>query len=574
MTSSLIAVMPKAGESREEERVRAALDILYQGISLLIEQLSARHIAIDDMQNLAGMHSFLQPIAGWVGKMPASRLREILFTAVRNTIESLDALSIQFPDFLKDRPPFIADALAQLGPDITLSPDRMTACVRMDETSAKYWTVPRLLDSLSLWGVQRDVDRSNLSALLERRCFGRIIPVAQGRLPKPGRDSVIETLLPFEKKSEFTNLECDDCAGPCDFQTVSRNQPILRKKAASSGEAGWDVLGQEIAAAAGLNETLPSITHCIADASGLELRSDIDGCAYYIKGRLIVSPALIVSNSIDGNSDPVQAEEDVVVLGDIAADCEVRSKGYVAVKGTVGGSQIQAGKSIIGKGGVNGRNKATLTAAEDICFQFINGTQVQAGRTVTAKASILQSEVQARQVYCPNGQIFGGTISAWKTVRAGTLGAESGVKTEIVLGAELPGLQEDVKRLESELESKKQERDKVVAIRKALLKSKGKIEALTAEDKNKIARVSLVLNKLKKDVDSLEMRLEKARKDLSFSVSCQRSVRVSQKIYPGTIITIMDRTLSVQREMGPSIIFCRNGEWVTEPYRETGEDEE
>src|SRR5699024_12523878 len=85
--------------------------------------------------------------------------------------------------------------------------------------------------------------------------------------------------------------------------------------------------------------------------------------------------------------------------------------------------------------GFAGLQKGRIQAADDIHIGYINQGFAQAGHSIHVENSIIHSTCIARQrVFCQQGNIIGGSLSAGQSLEAKDVGNRLSTKTEINLG--------------------------------------------------------------------------------------------------------------------------------------------
>ena len=119
------------------------------------------------------------------------------------------------------------------------------------------------------------------------------------------------------------------------------------------------------------------------------------------------------------------------------------------MQGTIKAAQVQAKGTVFCCGGIEGDDRTLIQAGKNLAARHIKGATVIAGRTIRTRNSIIKSFVSAKRIGTGDqGEIVGGTLQAWEDIHADTIGSDLRVKTELILGDELPRLREDLDHLD------------------------------------------------------------------------------------------------------------------------------
>jgi len=570
--------------STEEKRIQESLNILDEGVLSLLEYLDKHGLGDDYLEDLDHCSQFIQQLQQWCGRMPSQRLREATYTLLRNLfLVSFQALEIDPLEFQKDYSigefpgEFLIQASIHLGPDITLSNDKMSAFLQIPSILLPLWNENRFRQSLENTGITNGIEEQFLAKVFEENNYDTQLRIARGKPPIPGQDAVImdEIQLVDRKENLDDDLMCVDHREVHDFKPVKVGQVLFRKEPATDGESGFDVTGEPIPSTPGLDEKLPLVKNCSISQDGLSLTSDVDGCCYLEKGNLVVVPALLVPGNVDYNLGNIKTEVGVSVSGNVLSEFHVESQSDIAVQGVVEAAYLTAQNNIFCKGGVNGKEKAVLKAGNIVSAKYLNESTVKAGEKISVNGSIIHCKLVTKRVVSDGDatQIIGGTIYAWDDVCAGVLGSEIGVKTEIVLGTEVQTLEKKLHSFQEKLKAKMAELDKLHKMRKKLSPPQNKENSLSAESKKKIQKVLQMINQKKAEAQELEHIVKQGETELAKSLNSIRMVRAKKTIHPGTVITILDQTMKITETLGPTNIVWMDGKLIKGPYTERDDDE-
>ncbi len=563
-----------------------ALRILHEGITALIDQCEASGQQPSLFEELKKSNHFVNRLKEWGLKIPESRLKDSILCFLKHIvplIQKMTAEGMTIPDQTALRegesvPDFLLQAAMDVGIDLNVTNENMAAVIRIPQQVFNLWNVDRVKESLRRQGITKGILESNLRRIFEEKLHGHTILAAKGKDPVVGRNGRIEDSLKLFTRSKSNK---SNSARHCDlidlnfFECVKKGQVILRKHPPDEGENGWDVYGKEIPSIAGLNTELPSIENCAPREDGSELLSEVDGCAYVEDNRIVITPALTINGNVDHSTGNIDTHLSVIVTGDVISGFEVDSEMDIAVCGGIEAAKVKAGGTLFCQGGIDGKEEAQVTAGKNVESQYINLANVTAGHSIVSQNGIVQSNLEARRVLCEGskGQIMGGKVSAWYDVYARTIGSEMGVETEIVLGEELPSLREKIRFLASDLDGKLKQKGKLKKAQKALFAQKTKLGTLPPPLQEKLKQVMDALRKLERPLKKLKEQYNQIEKDIEQSETSIRKVCAEETIYPGSIIRIAGKTLTVKKILGPTIVYLKGGELVTAPIEENSDNE-
>ncbi|MEW6238172.1 MAG: FapA family protein [Candidatus Omnitrophota bacterium] len=564
-------------ETSTGNMLERALACMRDCASELRENLAARSDAILFLAKLEDLLAFLGQLESWRGRISVQRLQESAFSILRHLnrwMQEMAKAGIKLESSQNDNGPasLLAKAAICLGPGLMVSPDSLTASVKIPSEFASLWTPARLLASLQRAGIANGIENDAIDRIFKERLFDRWIRTASGKCPVLGNDAEIldcMNLSPSSRPPDDKVKSKKPASNGRFFELVKKTQTILRKTAGSEGEGGKDVYGREIMGAAGMDLNLPEIPYCVPSADGLEIRADVDGCAYCENGVYCVEPAVVIEGNVDYESNDVQTNLAVVVKKDVLSGFSIQSNLDVAVYGVIEGAEVKAGGSLFCRGGIVGGEKSSIQVKKNVYAKHISNARITAGGSVTIKGELIQSSVSAKSVLLTGekGQIIGGETNAHEDVRAHIIGSESSVKTLIQIEDCSPRLQEEADKLKQSLKERQLRYKKMELAKKALVQA-CREKTLTAEENDKLKNVQLSALKLAKEIKILEKRLENVNQAILDAEALTPLVLARAKIYPGTSVSIWGKTLTVNEEMGPTVVLFIDGNLMAESFHE------
>lgn len=402
------------------------------------------------------------------------------------------------------------------------------------------------------------------------------LAVAHGIKPKLGRDTQFEPLINISEDLPLREDEKGrvDMRQTHEFIVVEPGTPLMRRKAATPGRPGLDVLGQEIPAKAG--QELAYSKSC----EGVEpdpqdpdvLRARIKGHPVLIPQGIKVDPTLRLKE-VNLNTGNVDFDGSVEVAGDVTSGFVVKATGDILVRGTVEKADIRAGKNLTIQGGVVGEDlgldsqgrpivRTRLRAGANLSAAFASLAEVSAGRDLSLREYSMHARIVAGRDLLlgqPSGKgcLIGGRAQAGRAVLANSIGSEASVATEVSAGR-APQKRRLLARLRQELALCEQNQDKLLT---GLEAARAQNDKTPSSDK--LTRVQQTLDSLRKRQDRLKRLIERQVKRYSSKETA--SVEVKRQLYANVGITIEGTRHSYQQDLGPRKLVRAGAELVSAP---------
>ncbi|KGD93594.1 hypothetical protein JL37_14200 [Achromobacter sp. RTa] len=338
--------------------------------------------------------------------------------------------------------------------DLELDPARMSVLLTLyPPKGGAPVALEAVCQTLADQGIVHGVLEHELAEAVERGARETVL-IARGTPPTRGTPTRFESLLDRLKPrgEDIDELAQVDYRDLGNLLLVSPGTPLMRRSPPLPGVDGTDVMGKPV-----LPEEMPD-TPFAKDLAGVEidpedpllLRAAIAGTPTLVSHGVQVNPMVEV-DAVNLTTGNINFEGSLQVRGDISATMEVRVTGDVVVNGTMEAALVEAGGNVTVKGGIIGTAEALQDAAAAartariVCggalrARFIANAIVSAGKDVDVEREIRQSNIAAGgsiNVGPPNTQqsaIAGGQVRALQGVRAGTIGAASGIPTLVQAG--------------------------------------------------------------------------------------------------------------------------------------------
>lgn len=415
---------------------------------------------------------------------------------------------------------------------------------------------------LQLNNVVAGINESHVAAMCKKQIYEREVKVASSVKGDPGREGYFEFFFNTEKPKPKINKD-----GTVDYRSMSLVQNVTEgdKLAvyhpAVQGTSGRDVTGAFEKANA-YRELRPLMGKGISNENDPnEYYATMSGKIEYDKesNKLSVVEVYEVQGGCDyANNALVEFNGDVIIHGNIEAGVTVHAGKSLTVDGVVESANISAGGDVCLKRGMQGSGKGMINAGGNVFTEFLEYARVKAGGAVQSNV-ILNSNVESGNTVTLTGKkglIAGGSVHAMLGVTCQNMGNASEIKTCVHVGV-LPEIMEKRAEVSQEYAKLNAELDEIVVGMARILRVRqqtgelseqlqGHLETL----KKKKDEVYKKCMEMKKEVDRLEALVVKAR---------EAKIRISGNIYKGTVISIDDRQMPIQKDTSFMEYSTQNG---------------
>lgn len=274
--------------------------------------------------------------------------------------------------------------------------------------------------------------------------------IARGRPPEHGMDAWFESLIPefTERRPQIDERERADFRELGGVLTVEENQALIRRHPPTEGTPGTDVQGRAIRPEPGKPKPFKGRMKGVEiDAEDPDLlRASTSGQPIWENETVMVSPTLDLEN-IDLSVGNIDFNGTVRVRGDIAYGMRVRARDDLHVGGSVEGAFLEAGRSVLVRGGVIGQRRrgdaefnARIQSGGWVQARFLEHVQVRADAEVLIRDMAAHCDIAAGERIAVgakgtrHGHLLGGRYESWLVIRALQLGGPAAVDTQLRVG--------------------------------------------------------------------------------------------------------------------------------------------
>ena len=414
---------------------------------------------------------------------------------------------------------------------------------------------------LQLNGVMAGINESHVAAMCKKQIYEREVKVAASEKGDPGSEGRFEFFFNTEKpKPEIRKDGTVDYRSMSLVQNVEEGQLLAIYHPAVQGTSGRDVTGAF--EKANMYKDLRPLTGkgiSNADDPNKYYAAKSGKVEYDGDNKLSIVEVYEVQGGCDyANNALVDFNGDVIIHGNVEAGVTIRAGKSLTVEGVVESANITAGGDVCLKRGMQGAGKGTIVAGGDIFTEFLEYANVKAGGNVQSNV-ILNSRVSAGDRVTLTGKkglIAGGSVHAMLGVSCQNVGNQSEIKTGIHVGV-LPETMEKRIAVNEEYSKLNQELEDIVAGMAKILRVRQQTGELSEQLQNHLS----VLKTKKDEVYQKCMAVKKRADDIENTVlkSREAKIKVSGNIYKGTVISIDDHQIVVNRDTSFMEYSSQNG---------------
>ena len=442
-------------------------------------------------------------------------------------------------------------SIEENGSYIKIAEDDMSAWLYLTvpgEGKEKY-TMEEIMDFLKKNGITTGYHHSNLAAMIKKKVYEREIVVAKGQPAIEGKDGYYE--YKFDPDQHRAPKVLPD--GSVDYTSMSVLQNVRKDEVvaiyhhAEAGENGYDVKGRVLQTKK-VKEAPPLRGQVVNSMDNPDVYlAQKDGKIEYKNGKIDIQSMHEINGDVTLITGKVEFYGDIVINGNVEAGVVIRAGRNIEIKGTVEAVNLFAGGDVILTKGIQGAQRAKISARGNIFADFIEHTVVVAGGNVQAN-TILNSRISSdgQVILTGNkGAIIGGYTHAMMGISATEIGNPAEVRTIVHVGSEKEVYTrlQTVKATETEQSTELQELSENLS--DLLYKKKaanGKIpDIMESRIKNLEGRVK----SLKKEIEENRVELEKC--EAIIAKGKRSEIVINGNIYRGTVVCLAQIQMPIER---------------------------
>lgn len=421
---------------------------------------------------------------------------------------------------------------------VALSPDGLEALLQIQPAQGGApATREAVLAALDELGVHAGILEAAIDAAVAAgRALG--VVVARGQPPVDGADGWFESLVP-EVRSRVPRV---DETGHTDYRdlgailVVHPGDALMRRHPATEGSYGTNLRGEALPAKPGKDVAYAAALPGTAPAPGDPdlLQAAITGQPVVVRGGMLVEPVFTVA-AVDTASGNIDFDGSVAIKGDVAAGMTVRATGDIEVAGVVERANLEAGGSIVVKGGIignlghKGGEEYRVHCGGSCSAAYAQLAVIDAGDSIFIDDMAMQCQLTAiNHVRVGNqkrGHIIGGAVHATLSIAAKVIGSPNRVRTHLEIGVN-PLMHKQLLAKATERDGKETQLLEVSKLMAFARANPGKLRPEMLEKaRATAAQLSEAIAGLREEQDGLTQKIE---------LSQQSRVVVEQRLYEGT----------------------------------------
>lgn len=465
---------------------------------------------------------------------------------------------------------------------VTKDDDLMSAMIRIDGAfGGKPIKGNDLLEALRLANIVRGVKKPTLQKLLkacQKLKSGEYVEVdiASGKLPIPGEDSKLIYFIQDSKSRVLRPKERED--GTVDMRdlgamiTVNKMQPLAKLIPAKNGIDGFNIAGEILTAEAGKSKAIKLYSGSqFSDDDENVIIAQISGLPILYPDGVEVDNALCLKG-VTVATGHINFEGSVVVNGDVQPGMKVQATGSITIGGVVESGILEAGGDIVIHNGILGRQEKSesdittiLKAKGSVVLKFAQYAKIIADGDIIISQHALhcqtytKSNLQVLDQTKRHGTLSGGVHVANGGIKVLTLGAPSGVHTQVKAFTGLSDIISTTLRIQKELDN---EHDQLMKVKNAEIKLMRQPENKRPEEL--IQRLAWTKTHHFERIADLQAEIETSSVRLT-SLYRKHSVEILKTCFPGVYCQIGENALSITREYGSCQLITNGKDVVVEP---------
>ena len=427
-------------------------------------------------------------------------------TMNRNIREDIRGYHIDYYSTVEGRASFIDNKILDVEEalngrfELTVKSDRMSCSLQLQAPKdGKGIDYQQIVDRITEREIKAPMALDDVKAAVDElnalnNHETRILLLARGTPPVNGLNEKIK--LNVDLETVYTPRVAEN--GVIDYRGGPRF-PFVRGgevagilyPATEGGEPGTDVLGNPVeprdgeALGLALNESFELIDEVREDRPVKLLRAKTSGLLVKNKNAIIIDP-VFKADEINYSTGNIDFDGTVIIKETIADGFRVRATKDIHIGGSIGACTVESKRSVIIKGGVNGRKTGRIAAEKDVYAKFAENCHVQSkGDMYLSSHCLLSDLVSGSKIYVgmnhTKGRVIGSRLYAWHLIRTDFVGSEkTSIDSTLWVGVNKP-IHEEMRKLKPKMDRVALEIPKIDSLLEAARRSNpGAVSELTA----------------------------------------------------------------------------------------------
>jgi uncharacterized protein (DUF342 family) len=326
--------------------------------------------------------------------------------------------------------------------ELVLSKDLLEVKARLNVSKAelaesKAEIITEIMEFINKFGVKEGVLHEVISSGL---LPGDEVVIAQGIPPVHGEDAKVTYYTLSERKPIIQQDGTADYYEMNFLDEVKQGEWLGEKILASIGTPGLTVTGEVLPANPGKDKQLYYDRETIAavdEADKIVLYARINGAFAKVNGNIMVQEVMIIEGDVGSKTGNIDYDGSVIIKGTINDGFSVHATKDISVLSSMGLGSVDSIISRTGdiyiKGGIFGKEKAFIQAANNVYMKHANECTIQAGGDIHIGLYAIGCKITGNNIFLDvnRGRIIGGKIQAKAQVVTAFIGNEAERSTSI-----------------------------------------------------------------------------------------------------------------------------------------------
>jgi uncharacterized protein (DUF342 family) len=376
--------------------------------------------------------------------------------------------------------------------------------------------------------------------------------IVQGFTPQNGKDEEIEFLVKASKKPGRARADKTmDLRERDTIVNVKAGEEILTVSHATHGMGGADIFGKAIPPVDGkkVQFTAGENVQKLETETGYKLISKISGTLIVTKDTCSVIQTFVVDGDVNFAVGNIRNKEGgVVVRGSVLPDFSIFGSLDVIVEGVVENAKVSSDQRVVIMGSVLGP-RTRVEAKGEIEVGVVNKAELISRSNVRIRSESYLARIKSDDsvlIESSYGRVAGGKVEALNKISLPQCGSsEFSVDTHLSVGKSF-ATEDAVNALmaEENIESNLKKLEGVAKILKEQgLHIKNQAAELNAESSKAFEKLCTDIERIDQAIHKLKAR--KAELLGSIKTNPEAVIEVNGKVYPGTHIAILNKTLFI-----------------------------
>ena len=348
--------------------------------------------------------------------------------------------------------------------DFIVSEDGLKASLLVKAEEPDKITVDNIKSLLETKGIRYGIVNDTIinEYLMDLNNSKKMLEIAEGRPPKPGKDAEIKYYFDTDPLKIGTVKEGDriDFKDRGEIPQVKKGDIIAEKIPLIKEEQGIDVYGNPITTQAAKDVDIRCGSGAKLSEDGLKVLAEIDGKPEISAGgRLNVVSELRIDGDVDLSTGHIDFDGGINVRGTIQEGFYVKASSVSANE--IYKAEIEVTGDIVVIGGVIG---ARVKSQGNIRARYIHQSEIEAFGDVVVEKGVTNSILKTRgSCLIQRGKILSSKITAYKAIEADQIGSESSKPCTLVVGVDA-NVEKEIRGMRDTISLKEDEQGKLKSL--------------------------------------------------------------------------------------------------------------